>query len=100
MSTREHRPGRSAFPVILALALGVVAGGGAVWAHLTGRLAPLYHQLGLHAAHQPAGKRQKHAFSKKLNPDLPARCPERLADADLFDAGLHIGQHRVHDAHA
>jgi Cu(I)/Ag(I) efflux system membrane fusion protein len=56
MSTREHRPGRSAFPVILALALGVAAGGGAVWAHFTGRLAPLYQQLGLHAAHEAAGQ--------------------------------------------
>lgn len=52
MTTRQHRPGRSAVPLILALAAGVAAGVGATWAHFTGRLAPLYHSLGLHSAHQ------------------------------------------------
>jgi Cu(I)/Ag(I) efflux system membrane fusion protein len=52
MTLRQHRSARNTVTVILALMLGAAAGAGGTWAHLTGHLAPLYHTLGLHSAHQ------------------------------------------------
>jgi Cu(I)/Ag(I) efflux system membrane fusion protein len=55
METRQRRGhGCGILALLFALALGMAAGGGAVWAHFTGRLTPLYHRLGLHAAHEGA----------------------------------------------
>jgi Cu(I)/Ag(I) efflux system membrane fusion protein len=50
----QHRSGRGALSVLVILAIGMAAGAGLVWAHFSGRLAPLYHMLGLHSAHQHA----------------------------------------------
>jgi Cu(I)/Ag(I) efflux system membrane fusion protein len=53
METQHRRRwARGALGFVFALALGAAAGGGAVWAHFAGRLTPLYHRLGLHAAHE------------------------------------------------
>lgn len=57
METQQRRGrGCGILVFLFALAVGVAAGGGAVWAHFTGRLTPLYHRLGLHAAHEAPGQ--------------------------------------------
>ncbi|HUY88237.1 MAG TPA: efflux RND transporter periplasmic adaptor subunit [Pirellulales bacterium] len=52
--------------LVLGTLLGVVVGGGLVYAHFTGRLAPLYHELGWHSlATQPTdAARDEHAGHK------------------------------------
>jgi Cu(I)/Ag(I) efflux system membrane fusion protein len=51
-----RRPGRGCLSRLLLLAAGLAAGGGLVAAHFTGLLAPVYHKLGLHSAHDTAGQ--------------------------------------------
>jgi Cu(I)/Ag(I) efflux system membrane fusion protein len=52
--SEQARRGRGCVSLLFILILGAAAGGGLVWAHLTGRLAPLYHTFGLHSAHEHA----------------------------------------------
>ena len=58
MEAHAHTPRRLISRVVL-LALGIVVGAGLATAHFTGRLTPLYHELGLHSLHssseQPEG---------------------------------------------
>ncbi len=51
-------------------------------------------------ADDPATERKEDGFGEKLQSNLAAGCAQGLANADLFDARLHIGQHAVHDADA
>jgi Cu(I)/Ag(I) efflux system membrane fusion protein len=46
---------RGVLPLFIVLALGAAAGAGFTWAHFTGRLASLYHALGIHGAHEAEG---------------------------------------------
>jgi Cu(I)/Ag(I) efflux system membrane fusion protein len=52
--SEQARQGRGCVSLLFILILGAAAGGGLVWAHLSGHLAPLYHTFGLHSAHQHA----------------------------------------------
>jgi Cu(I)/Ag(I) efflux system membrane fusion protein len=54
----EHRPTRPFKPLVLGLLLGLAAGTGGFYAHVSGRLDPVYHALGLYGAHPtaPAGE--------------------------------------------
>jgi Cu(I)/Ag(I) efflux system membrane fusion protein len=40
--------------LLAVLTIGIAIGAGLAWAHFTGRLAPLYHKVGLHTGHQHA----------------------------------------------
>jgi Cu(I)/Ag(I) efflux system membrane fusion protein len=48
LKTPEHRAGRPRLRVLAAWLLGITLGAGAVYAHMSGLLAGLYHALGLH----------------------------------------------------
>jgi Cu(I)/Ag(I) efflux system membrane fusion protein len=50
--TEQQRHGRGCLSLVVFLVVGIIIGAGAVWAHFSGSLAPLYHKLGWHAAHQ------------------------------------------------
>jgi Cu(I)/Ag(I) efflux system membrane fusion protein len=45
----QTRKGWRTWAVFLTLLVGIAAGAGGAWAHYSGLLTPLYHQLGLHA---------------------------------------------------
>lgn len=49
--TEQQRTGRGCLSLVVFLVLGIAIGAGAVWAHFSGNLAPLYHKLGWHSAH-------------------------------------------------
>jgi Cu(I)/Ag(I) efflux system membrane fusion protein len=49
--TKQTRRGRGALALLLVLVLGAGVGATLTAAHLSGRLAPLYHKLGWHSAH-------------------------------------------------
>jgi Cu(I)/Ag(I) efflux system membrane fusion protein len=51
MQTGHLQRGRGTLSLFVVLGIGLVLGGGLVAAHSAGRLAPLYHLLGLHFAH-------------------------------------------------
>jgi glycerol-3-phosphate acyltransferase PlsX len=51
-------------------------------------------------ADNAAGERDDDGLGQELELDLAVGGAHGLADADLADAGAHIGQHDVHDAHA
>jgi Cu(I)/Ag(I) efflux system membrane fusion protein len=46
--TRENNPARRTLLLVTAMVLGLVVGGGAVYAHFRGVLTPIYHAVGLH----------------------------------------------------
>src|SRR5581483_12295931 len=48
-------------------------------------------------ADEPTREREEDRFREELHADLALGGAESLADADLLDAGLHVGQHGVHD---
>ena len=51
-------------------------------------------------AHESAGERNDDRLGKELELDFAIGGAQGLADADFADAGAHVGQHDVHDAHA
>jgi Cu(I)/Ag(I) efflux system membrane fusion protein len=48
----HNRYGRGVVSLLVILGVGIAVGAGGVWAHFTGRLASLYHALGLHSIHE------------------------------------------------
>jgi Cu(I)/Ag(I) efflux system membrane fusion protein len=52
MQTGQPKRGRGILSFLVVLGIGLGVGGGLVAAHFTGRLAPVYHLLGLHFAHE------------------------------------------------
>jgi Cu(I)/Ag(I) efflux system membrane fusion protein len=55
MDTEPTKRGWKVLPLALMLAVGAALGAAVSAAHFMGQLAPLYHQLGLHSAHEQHG---------------------------------------------
>ena len=47
-----------------------------------------------------ATQREEDCFGEELQPNLATGCAERLANTDLLDSRLDVGEHAVHDADA
>ena len=53
---RSQPPSARSLPsLVVGLVLGLALGAGLLYAHVSGRLTPVYHALGLHAMHATSG---------------------------------------------
>jgi Cu(I)/Ag(I) efflux system membrane fusion protein len=59
--TVEPRAARALPSLLIGLAIGLALGAGALYAHVSGRLTPIYHALGLHFMHSTSEEQQQNA---------------------------------------